>query len=267
MEGGPGRWGDRSVFVVDGPTYRHPPVVETSLGVHFAPISNWKANIFGLFQARVRERYPRFDSAPPVAWQMQTGPFPNFSVSISQIPKIRGLYLDADQNSLIQIQDDFFFVNWRKAANEDSYPRYRTLRLRFLDEWDSFNQFLAENNLFIGPIAQCQVNYVNVVEVNGDLTAADICTDLSVSGLLGERIQFAAQYHSEDIELNYQLVPGIRVQDNRDVMQFTLTASTSKLDPMGGDLINRFDATHRVLVEFFERLTSKRAKNVWGRQE
>ena len=70
--------------------FESPPVVETVLGVEFAPIRGWAVPHFGLYWNEVRSEFPRFDvhaplpsqierfddSPPPFVFRLEPGPPP-----------------------------------------------------------------------------------------------------------------------------------------------------------------------------------------------
>lgn len=66
---------------------------------------------------------------------------------------------------LLQVQQDRIIHNWRKQEGELIYPRYETLRERFKTEVDQFAAFLDEENIGELRPNQCEVTYVNIIEL------------------------------------------------------------------------------------------------------
>src|SRR5664279_166069 len=151
-------------------SYERPPVTETSLGIQLSPVPGWDVNFFGLFGELVKSEYPLFESAAPAILDSQSPVF------LSRVPKIRGLYTSEARTDLVQIQDDFFFVNWRRAAGSTAYPGYPAVRARFKSQWATFRTFLAGFGIESPAIRRYQVTYVNHSERN-EIPPGDLLTN------------------------------------------------------------------------------------------
>jgi uncharacterized protein (TIGR04255 family) len=167
-----------------------------------------------------------------------------------------------------------FALNWRKVGTAP-YPRYATLRERFERELQSFQDFLASENMVIGLFTRYQLVYVNHVD-----WGPPNARPLEVSDLVGSwdesRLAFADNLRSinmsttyelaDGVELTMQLQRAIRVPDGQEVLQLTLQTSSLPVEPFGGNLMERFDRLHADLIDAFQRTTSKRAKELWGKE-
>src|ERR1035438_10399713 len=58
------RWPSVTSRPVDLPDFANPPVAEVVLSVQFEALSRMRAAHFGLFWARIRDRYPRTEERP-----------------------------------------------------------------------------------------------------------------------------------------------------------------------------------------------------------
>lgn len=247
--------------------YRKPPLVETSLGVGFEPIPGWNVQHFGLYQHEVRERYPTFDTANPIVLGR---PGLNMSIFVPA-QKVRAFYSNEERTRLIQMQNDLFFLNWQKMANETSYPRYHKLKAAFLDEWRAYGEFLDGNKLARPTVSRQQISYINVIDRarmgNGFLEIDDVFAAWrSSQGTISAArrdVTMSATYQIDDVELTYVLQSAIRLADSQPVFQFTLTSSTMRnVVDVDASLM---DHLHAVLIEAFEEFTSQRAKEFWGK--
>jgi uncharacterized protein (TIGR04255 family) len=156
--------GDQLHANVPAVTYSNPPVIETSVGVEFSPISGWNMNHFGLYQSLIREQYPGFETMAPLSLR----PGVTFQINPA-VPKVRAFYVDQTGTRLLQVQDDLFFTNWRKASDSTEYPRYAELRTTFLEYWEGFKKFVHDNNIAVGAVVGYQLLYVNIVDTqSGD---------------------------------------------------------------------------------------------------
>ncbi len=166
------------------PDFDDPPVVETVLGVEFAPLEKWSIPHFGLFWHEVRDEYPGFEVQPPLDSQIERfgrevrrearqPQMVKFEV-LSQ-PPIRCWFIDQSGRRLLQVQNDRFVHNWRKVGPAETYPRYESIRPIFEREWERFCRFLESNALGTPEVRQCEVSYVNHLDQGkGWQTFADL---------------------------------------------------------------------------------------------
>jgi uncharacterized protein (TIGR04255 family) len=241
--------------------YKSPPVTETSLGIQFAPLSGWDVNLFGLFSERVRESYPKFQSAPPAVLDTQTNLF------LIGVPKIRGIYSSGSATDVVQIQDDFFFVNWRKMSESSIYPRYANVRSNFVDQWTNFRRFLVDNGLAAPLIQRYQVTYVNHA-VEGEITPGDLLTNWTApvgSDPFGFALSTTYRIGERNVDVTIAMQPAVRTLDNTRVTQTTITTSRSLVTGIeDADPALTLDEMHDALIETFQATTSDGAKSHWG---
>src|ERR1017187_6649118 len=96
------------------PDYDDPPVVETVLGVQFAPLQGWGVPHFGLFWNEIKNEYPNFNVQPPLPGDVgigsrldggsPTGPQIQFTAGTP----VRCWFFDPSRPRLIQLQNDRF---------------------------------------------------------------------------------------------------------------------------------------------------------------
>ncbi len=133
------------------PDFLKPPVVETVLGVEFAPLAGWDIRHFGLLWGLWQDEYPNFQVQPPLPPTEQPSPESEFArnviVSILGIagPSVRAWYIDASETQLLQIQEDRFIHNWRKVLGSEVYPHYdESIRPAFESQWMRFTEYLLD---------------------------------------------------------------------------------------------------------------------------
>src|SRR5208337_4671804 len=131
------------------PDFGNPPVVETVLGVEFAPLSKWGIPHFGLFWHEIRGEYSRFEVQPALAAQIERFDRPSKLsptatvefLALAQLP-IRCWFVHHSETRLLQVQNDRFIHNWRKVGTAEAYPHYENIRPIFSQEWSRFHEFL-----------------------------------------------------------------------------------------------------------------------------
>ena len=187
-----------------------PPIVEVVCGFFFPPIQDLDPIVIGKLWYERRKEFPHHSVQPPV---MEEG---GLMLAVGAGP-LRSWFVSDDDEYVIQIQPDRFYLNWRKR--EGGYPRFHDdgekhgVMSRALDEFDRFAAFCADA-LSTRPA----VNYVEVAKVDLLLqgthwqTAADLST---LMPLLGGLRAVAA---TEDAEVT------ARVAETRPEGEFLLSA-------------------------------------------
>jgi len=150
------------------PDYQIPPVNEVVFGIQFQKIENFQTPHIGLLWEKLgREKFPRWQEMPTINRIIETfnGPkAPQFGIETYDKPPLpRLLFINSDENHLVQVQQDRFLQNWRKLKPDDTYPRFRTLYPEFKKSWDFFNSFLHDVNLPKPIPDQYELTYVNQI--------------------------------------------------------------------------------------------------------
>jgi uncharacterized protein (TIGR04255 family) len=208
-------------------------------------------------------------SSPPQAEQI--------GIALSSEPDARYWFIDETSTQLIQVQRDRFLRNWRKAQPpHEAYPRYTTLRPEFERDWSTFLEFLAREDLGTPEINQCEVTYINHIELGlGWETLAEAHRVLS---MLKEQEQRTFLPAPETVSMSARFLmperrgrlhvtsqPAIRRADSRQVMQLTLTARGKPESFRLSDIVAWFDQGHEWIVNGFADLTTPAMHEIWGR--
>ncbi len=130
--------------MVDHPKLTQAPINEVVVGFVFEPVVGLTPVLHGLYWDRRRADFPAHEVHPaitdvPTIWE---GAAPQRTWLISK-----------NETQLVQIQNDRFFVNWRKRGADDAYPRFTTrdgvpgLLDYALGEYDRFAAFCAEHGI------------------------------------------------------------------------------------------------------------------------
>jgi uncharacterized protein (TIGR04255 family) len=262
--------------------FQRPPVIETVLGVQFAPMRRLTLPYLGLYWSEVRARYPGQEvkvPLSPVEEDFSHPPKPaQVGLEVSSAVDARCWFIDHTTTKLIQLQRDRFIRNWRKGPPpHDAYPRYATLRPEFEEDWRSFSDFLMREDLGVPEVNQCEVSYINHIELGlGWDSLAEAYRVLTMLRPLQSPLFLP---EPEAVVLNTRFVmperqgrlhvsaqPAIRRADGRQVLQLTLTArgrpESSRLD----DIVLWFDRGHEWIVHGFVDLTTPELHTIWGKR-
>ncbi|MFQ5853060.1 MAG: TIGR04255 family protein [Candidatus Binatia bacterium] len=264
------------------PEYDQPPVIETLLGVQFDPIERFSILHFGVYWTGIKSDYPSYELQPPLgslvekfgeeAWKK-----PGVRLELLHAPEVRCWFTDKSGTRLIQVQRDRFIHNWRKVKDEDVYPRYAQIKPKFFDEWEGLNRFLEQADLGKPEVNQCEVTYVNHIEMGkawasfGELNKVISCWSGSYSGdfLPGpESVLVNASFviPGQRGRLHVALQRAIRTRDAKEVLQLTLTARGKPASSRSQDIAEWFDLGHEWIVRGFTDLTTKEMHKTWGRK-
>lgn len=259
--------------------FRDPPVIETLLGVQFVPLETLSVLHFGLFWARVRERYPRYQIQPPLDPAVEEF---DLSPKTRQLqlrtfkePSIRCWFITEDGSQLVQLQKDRLIRNWRKRSPEENYPRYASLKPEFVFDWERFSNFLEEIELGVPEINQCEVTYVNhIVLEKGWQSFGE--TQKAITLLSEAQMEFLPR--PEFIEMNagyampnkkgrlrVSMQPVFSAPLQREVLQLTLTARGKPTSSNLESVLEWFNLGHEWIVRGFVDLTTPEMHRAWGR--
>jgi uncharacterized protein (TIGR04255 family) len=261
--------------------YERPPVVETVLGVQFAPLKSLTVAHLGLFWGEIRREYPQHEVQPPLPREIEEFPRKpggTIGLELTSVHEARCWFVDTTLTQLIQVQRDRFVRNWRKRpAPDDVYPRYASLRPRFEEDWLRFLKFLEREDLGRPNVDQCEVTYVNLIEPPG----SDWSSFGDLDGVFTlfrrpertflpkpEALIFNALYPLPDRagRLHVSGQPAIRRTDGAEVLQVKLTARGTPRSSQLEDIREWFDLGHAWVVHGFTDLATPTMRTAWGQR-
>lgn len=265
-------------------TFKHPPVVETVLGVQFQRLQGLTNAHLGAFWQERRADWPRIDDAPPLeeqfeAFGKQLGWNRAVHLKLTQAPSARVQMRNAEGDRMVQLQNCRLDYNW--IGPEQAYPRYRTVRPEFDRVLGEFRNLIAEHSLGELVPTQWEVTYVNQMPRGGLWNEPEEWTDLftGLPGLAttpeGMKLEgFGGHWHFEiepqrgrlHVELQQAFIGGC--DEKQEVLVMRLTAR----GPLQNDQepVTTIDAGlnlgHDTIVTSFRDLTSRRAHDYWNRE-
>lgn len=262
------------------PEFKFPPVTETVLGVQFDRLQNFSALHCGMFWEKVRSDYPKYSAMPPLgeAFEEFSAPIERkFSVGMemSVEPPCRYWLMDESTTRLIQIQPDRFITNWRQVKGDEEYIRYTAFKPTFEKEWQRFSEFLRLENFSSPAINQCEVLYVNHIELNN--VVRDVGTiDQLVKFWTSQKYEFLPGPEMIVVNMNYvmpgergrlhvTLEPKIRTRDRKVVLQLSLLARGKPVSSDLPDVLDWFDMGREWIVRGFTELTTEQMHTLWER--
>jgi uncharacterized protein (TIGR04255 family) len=160
---------DQDTQLNDPVSFDAPPVAEMVLGLQFSGPVLSEVETLADFWPRIREEFPEVEKRPALPRiNEQFGPeaaISSFELSLGGEPS-RYCFTSADQRWMVQVQPDRLVLNWRKADENDVYPRYRSVRTRFLRIYKAFVESVGEERVVGNPPDWCATTYVNNILAN-----------------------------------------------------------------------------------------------------
>lgn len=269
----------------DLPNFEAPPLDEVALSVQFQPIPGLQTPQIGLLWENYKDRFPRTEQHPPLdPVEERFGPpvSPSVKFELSTSPPLpRCWFLNEESTELIQIQQDRFVHNWRKANEKEEYPRYEHVRKQFEQELGMFCEFVGTEKLGEFLPNQCEVTYTNAISTEENIShglVGHVLTPISLNysdNYLGEpeNVRFAAQYiFSDDAgdpmgRLHISIKPAFKVSDGRPIFILNMTARGAPQGKEIKDILNFIDIGREWIVRGFASITTSDMHKHWRRKD
>jgi uncharacterized protein (TIGR04255 family) len=278
-------------------TGARPPVNEvvTSISFEPQPVLEGPRLLIGL--GPILADFPQVTEVPPYEMPAEQ-PFEEQvlrpavpQLKLFDYPKMQRRYwLTASGSSplLLQIQSNYFALNWRRREDGEYYPGFDRLK-------ESFNRYLSLfEEAVIGqggePLtaSQLELTYINILrpdELWGSTKDLSRVVNLSVPGM--DRFEQLNLAYSEPIETEpgsfygrlhaavatgYQ--PKVEPADFRPqsttnlipIISLSITSRSAKRPESIASVSQRFDPAHDAVTEAFRKMTTDVARRNWGLQ-
>ena len=158
--------------------FENPPVAEVAFSISFEATPPIYGPLLGLFWANVRDQFSLVvENAPlPVIIEPPVGSAvaaQSMQVEMLDMPPLRRTILSsADGKRLIQIQQDRFILNWKRAG-QTTYSDYASAFKAFHELFASFEKtLLTEGNITLRH-TQFELQYVNLIGPDNGLGVVD----------------------------------------------------------------------------------------------
>ncbi|HEX3524100.1 MAG TPA: TIGR04255 family protein [Stellaceae bacterium] len=261
--------------------FGQPPVVEVACSILFATPELLRGAHIGLYWQRIRDAFPQVEEAPPLAPVIETQETDvgagQFAYGFGRLPPLRRTwFISEDGRNLIQVQEDRFIFNWKKASDDDTYPRYDTVIERFNQYLAGFLEFLVDLGLGAPTYRQFELIYVNqiplgtaAVDVSESRVLVDHARDVSRDRFLPEpeSVNWVSIYSLPDHQGRlYATAQSARAPDGRRILSLDMTARGISSNTTEAGRRAWFELAHSWITYGFADLTAKDVQDkVWGR--
>jgi uncharacterized protein (TIGR04255 family) len=261
-------------------SFKVPPLQEVSFSVQFEPISGLHLGLIGFLWNTFKDRYPLVETADELTHEIEkfgviSRKKPGFQL-YEQVPIPRVLFISDDQHYLIQIQKDRFIFNWRKLLDQDiQYPRYPSLRKRFLEEFNHFKEFLSAAGLGDPECDQVEFTYVNHIDAEGrsfEQVFSNAIDESRFSPSLklesfAINLKHIIQKGEENIGRLYTSIEkGNRLSDGKDIYVLKFVSRTHPTEPSYSGVVNAMDIMRGEINGIFCTLTSPEMHAEWEQE-
>lgn len=264
--------------MVTQPNFTNPPVDEVVLGVQFETPSAYTSVHAGRVWDLFRREFPRVTEVARLEPQFEVfggNPTPSFQFSFGGGPlRSRLWFISKDETHLLQLQEDRFFLNWRKRPNGISsgfpYPRYEQIASTYRETIDQLNRYFHENFGSGLKITQAEASYFNIVPLESFSSVGKIFSFLTADALNLEG--FATNLVETVLDANRR--PKARAYYElqsllgADLQKLARLALTVRGKPQGEDVsagLAFIDAAHLHIITKFCDLTTTESHQKWGR--
>jgi hypothetical protein len=193
-------------------------------------------------------------------------------------PLRRAWFLSADGRSLIQVQEDRFLFNWKKAEGADKYPSYKQVIALFDKHLAEFAVFLDEVGVGKPIYRQFELSYFNHlilgttdsgVGVDENTVLVDHVRDSGRDRFLPEpeAVNWITVYPlpNHDGRL-YATAQSARSPDGARIMKLEMTARGIPSDASESMRRAWFDKAHLWITKGFADITAPDVQaKVWGK--
>jgi uncharacterized protein (TIGR04255 family) len=269
------------------PNFQSPPVTEVVLSVQFATIALFRSVHAGLFWNEIRDEYPVASEQAPIVPAFETfggTPMltPGFQVQTMLVPPMARHWFETDNGEhLVQLQQDRILHNWRQHSPEMVYPRYETLRTKFMGEIAKLTALFKKEGLGEIRPNQCEVTYINTITSAGGENPHEHLARITPlwTGNLSEpsfpppettTIQTKYVLRKNDIPYGRVYVtftPAYRATDYRPVVQLEVTTRGRTNEENVTAAFGLLDEERDVVVRTFAAVTTPLMHKEWGRTD
>jgi uncharacterized protein (TIGR04255 family) len=275
----------------DEVSFENPPVTEVALAAYFPP-GTVDVQALASFSRELRSELPDQQPQPvlpPVIETFDSPPqMPSIQIQVGGPTTFPRMWFTSPGDAqLVQIQHDRLTLNWRDLEQGLDYPRYDTLRARFLHLLERLVAALVESER---PtlVTLCEVTYVNPIEDIAHPGPGGSTGHPDLSHIVNrvqsapptaflqtpEDMQFQARWRIPGGDrpgegtapvgrLYANVIPAVKAQ----VTPLYLLTLIARVFPVGGDpqaTMSALDLGHKWVVRGFKDLTTAEMHAAWG---
>ncbi len=263
--------------------FDRPPVAEVVSAVRFPDLTDSTAMSLGDLWTEDFAGFSTFELQSPYAVPQEVfGPAAhqarNFEVQINGLPPLPRIWMtDPTGHELVQVQRDWFAVNWRKVDPASQYGRWPARRKAFRNNFVKLQEWATRRGEDVTP-NQCEVTYINHVTPIEGLWSSHANAhhifrtfpSVDEAPYPVEQVHWQARFSIPDElgeqrgRLHVSAQPVFRVSDSEPMVVLELTARCTPRDGGLDSVLAALDLARSAIVKSFVSLTSESAQEAWG---
>jgi uncharacterized protein (TIGR04255 family) len=261
------------------PVFDNPPVVETVLGVQFAPLQGMTSGHLGWFWKgfldvsweKVVDAY----ALPDMSENFET-PIGGLGIQVGPVPLPQRFQISQPNTGrMIQVQPTRFHYNWNRVGGD--YPHYKSVREEFDRYFGAFCHFTQEAGFGAIRQNQWELTYIDSIP-KGSLweTVADwheVLPGLFSRPPAVEDVgfeSFGGEWHFEIRPRKGRVHVSVQLARVGSEPEPVLLLQTTARGPIGNgaavDVGAGLELGHRAALDVFLAITSEKAKEAWRRR-
>jgi uncharacterized protein (TIGR04255 family) len=246
--------------------FHKPPVVEVVCGVRFDAHGKLKVAHVGAFWAMLKETFPIAEEAPPIV---------RGEVETQAELAPRTWLITSDGSALIQLQRNWFLLNWKKSNGNQPYPSYEVVKREFDKRFDEFLRFLTDEDINLS-YKQFELTYVNhISNANGLAKVGE--WGLLVDHVFSEKDRFLPPPAEINWKTSYPLPKdygrlnvsaqtGLVKSTGERLVRLDLQATGLPNDAPEEHMHDWFETAHEWITRGFADITAPELHEVWERK-
>jgi uncharacterized protein (TIGR04255 family) len=276
-------------------TVARPPVNEVVISISFQPQPVLDGPRLLIALSRILADFPKVTEVPPYEMPAEQ-PFEEqaWQPAVQQIRFIsppemqRRYWLTAPEPSplLLQVQSNYFALNWRRQEGGEYYPGFERLVESFQHHLSLFEEAVVDQGGEPLTVSQLELTYINILRPDklwGGTKDLSKVINLNVPGM--ERFEQLNLAFSEPVRtesgsfygrLHVAITTGylpkaepagirsLRTADMTPIVNLSITTRSAKLAESAVTVSQHFDPAHDAVTEAFKRLTTDVTRRDWG---
>jgi len=251
------------------PSFSAPPVVEVAVGIEFLQLPGLGPVQLVMLHDLWRDSFPKIQEQPALPPASFVGPS-GFQFQLSSMPAIRVWMMNDAEDELLQIQNDRLLLNWRRSKGDKrKYPRYEHLREVYERVLADFRGRVSESSVGTFRPQVAVVSYVNRFALEAGESLKDavgpLNPDWNALPNPSAEIRIAA-----DVPDPSGVGPGagqlVATASADPTHGYLEVVSRINIPGPDGDILSRLDIAHEACVTGFEKLTTLKMHERWGKE-
>jgi uncharacterized protein (TIGR04255 family) len=279
-------------------TVARPPVNEVVISISFQPQPILDGPRLLIALSQILADLPQVTEVPPYEMPAEQPPEEQaWQPAVQQIRFVspqqmqRRYWLTASEPSplLLQVQSNYFALNWRRQEGGEHYPGFERLMEDFRRYLSLFEQAVVGQGGERLTVSQLELTYINILRPDklwGGIKDLPRVINLNIPGM--ERFEslnlaysepvttesgsfygrlhaaVATGYQPKDPKAEPAGIRSLRTADMTPVVNLSITTRSAKLAESTADIHQRFGLAHDAVTGAFKSLTTDVARRNWG---